>query len=335
MHRWFALPNWTVRRYVCADQLIDNTDAGDQAVLQCSGHGGDWCCDHNRNASNVCCDSTNSNDFFPLSKGTSVASISTTGPAAATASIIGNPGNADTTSTETTSTSSSSSSTSTTPPSTSTLALALTLSSFTKTAGSDTAIPSPTNLVSIISIVSVLTSVPGGGLSTATSAVLQTTSPTALPASSSSHLGAEIGGGVAGGVALIALIALAFFPLRRRKKRQQYQTAPTTEYRNSMDYMYKANDMGSPKTAETSPEIDGTPIVGVYRGWGPTGGEGALRVVNGSDRQSTVSGLTGANARDSLMSELDSPTTPVRAGVRSQQPTIAEQPYELAGEGEK
>lgn len=106
-----------------------------------------------------------------------------------------------------------------------------------------------------------------------------------------------------------------------------------------MDYMYKSNDMGSPYTAETSPEIDGTPIVGVYRGWGPTaGGEGALRVVNGSaDRQSIVSGLTGGtNARDSLMSELESPTTPKRAaGGRNLQPTIEEQPFELAGEGKK
>lgn len=93
--------------------------------------------------------------------------------------------------------------------------------------------------------------------------------------------------------------------------------------------------MGSPNMAETSPEIDGTPIVGVYKGWGPTGGEGALRVVNGSDRQSTVSGLTGTNARDSMMSELEGPTSPARAGLRSPQPTIAEQPYELAGEREK
>lgn len=58
-------------------------------------------------------------------------------------------------------------------------------------------------------------------------------------------------------------------------------------------------------------------------------------MVNGTDRQSTASGLTGTNARDSLMSELESPTTPARAGFKSHQPTIAEQPFELAGEGEK
>lgn len=99
--------------------------------------------------------------------------------------------------------------------------------------------------------------------------------------------------------------------------------------------------MGSPHTVdnETSPEIDGTPIVGVYRGWGPTNGQqGALRVVNGSDRQSMVSAQTGtgANVRDSVMSELESPTAGRGApGFRGhqQQPTIAEQPYELSGEG--
>ncbi len=103
-----------------------------------------------------------------------------------------------------------------------------------------------------------------------------------------------------------------------------------------MDYMYKSNDMGSPNTAETSPEIDGTPIVGVYRGWGPTGGEGALRVVNGSERQSMVSGQTGTNtARHSGLSELESPPMVSREGFRGQQPTIREQPYELEGRGEK
>lgn len=324
-------------RYTCTDQTWQspgcpeictdgNTDSGDQAVLQCSGHGGNWCCDHNRNASNVCCDSTNSNDFFPLAKGISVASISTTGPAAASAIIIlGNPGNGAQSSSETTSTSPS---TSTTP--------TLTSTSTTKSAGGGVASQSPTSLVSVISIVSVVTSAADGAPVTTTNMIMTTIPAASVPASSNSnHHGAEIGGGVAGGVAFIALVSLAFFLLRRRKKRQQYQSAPTTEYRNSMDYMYKAKDMGSPNTAETSPEIDGTPIVGVYRGWGPTGQEGALRVVNGSDRQSTVSGLTGTNARDSLMSELESPTTPVRAGLRSHQPTIAEQPFELAGEGEK
>lgn len=110
-----------------------------------------------------------------------------------------------------------------------------------------------------------------------------------------------------------------------------------------MEYMYKSNDMGSPHTADTSPEIDGTPIVGVYRGWSPTAGEGALRVVNGSDRQSTLSGLTSPtsptapNARNSVLSELESPTTMsarAGAGARSQQPTIEEQPFEL-GEREE
>lgn len=106
--------------------------------------------------------------------------------------------------------------------------------------------------------------------------------------------------------------------------------------------MYKSNDMGSPHTAETSPEIDGTPIVGVYRGWGPTpaGGEGgALRVVNGSDRQSTVSGRTGTNGRESMMSELESPTAMARAragpgpGPGGREPAIVEMPFELAGDG--
>ena len=111
------------------------------------------------------------------------------------------------------------------------------------------------------------------------------------------------------------------------------------EDRKSIDYMYKANDMPySPHTAETSPEIDGRPITGVYRGWSsPPGGEGALRVVNGSDRQSVTSGAGTANhGRDSATpSELESPHTPKRAGFAGNhpQPVIAEQPYELPGQG--
>lgn len=337
-------------RYTCTDQTWQssgcpelctdgNTDYGDQAVLQCQG--GEWCCDHNRSSSNVCCDSTNSNDFFPLAEGTSVAFISTTGPAAASPSIVVSPvdggtTSSDTTSSATTSKSSSSSATTPTPSSTTTTSASASTStstSTTRSAGGGAANQSPTNLVTVTSIV--ITSAANGGLMTTTNMIMQTPSPNTVSASSSSNHGAAIGGGVAGGVALIALISLAFLFLHRRKKRQQYRSAPTAEYRNSIDYMYKANDMGSPNMAETSPEIDGTPIVGVYKGWGPTGGEGALRVVNGSDRQSTVSGLTGTNARDSMMSELEGPTSPVRPGIRSPQPTIAEQPYELTAEREK
>ena len=94
-----------------------------------------------------------------------------------------------------------------------------------------------------------------------------------------------------------------------------------------MDYMYKTNDLGSPHTADASPEIDGTPIAGVYRGWGPTGGQGALRVVNGSDRLS-------AHGTESAPSELESPLSPpLRAGFRSPQPAMRELPVELAGGG--
>ena len=62
--------------------------------------------------------------------------------------------------------------------------------------------------------------------------------------------------------------------------------------------------------------------------------------MNGSDHQSTVLGVTGGgtNARDSLMSELESPTTPGRAAGgdgNNRQPTIVEQPFELAGEEAK
>ncbi|KAM0805018.1 hypothetical protein BDR22DRAFT_885108 [Usnea florida] len=250
---------------ICTD---DNTDAGDQAVLQCSGHGGEWCCDHNRNASNVCCDNTDS-DFFSLQKGFSVASISTTGPAAASVGIIGNPfNNGAQTPAATSSPSSSTTSTSTTPSSTSTSS---STTSTTNNAGGGPAKQSPTSIVSIISITSIITT--DGNLQTTTNMIMSTVPPSADSSSSSpssSHTNsAAIGGGVAGGVALIALIALAsFLLLRRRKKRQQYHSAPPPDYRNSMEYMYKANDMGSPHTAdnETSPEIDGTPIVGVYRG---------------------------------------------------------------------
>ncbi len=101
--------------------------------------------------------------------------------------------------------------------------------------------------------------------------------------------------------------------------------------------------MGSPHNAahETSPEIDGTPIVGVYRGWSHpargAGGEGALRVVNGPVAASS-SGEEG-EGRQSVVSEVSELESPARlaAGFRAQQqqqqPTIVEQPFELAGEG--
>ena len=79
--------------------------------------------------------------------------------------------------------------------------------------------------------------------------------------------------------------------------------------------------------------------MGVYRGWSSTGGERALRVVNGEDhRQSMGSGLTSPttiHARDSVLSELESPTTPRRAAGRSLQPTVEEQPFELPGREER
>ncbi|KAL9067281.1 MAG: hypothetical protein Q9161_006980 [Pseudevernia consocians] len=326
---------------------------GDQAVLQCSAHGGDWCCDHNRNASNVCCDSTDSNDFFPLPQGISVASISTTGPAVASANIIGNPGNGAAASSQTTSTSTSSS-TSTTPTSTSSTSTTSTSTSSTSTTPTSTstsastststtknaASQSPTSLVSVISIVSVVTSAGNNNPITTTNMISQTVPPTPLPTSSQSppptHHAAEIGGAVGGAFALIAILSLASLLLHRRKKKQRYHSAPTAAgagfdpERKSIDYMYKAADMmGSPHNAGNSPEIDGTPIVGVYRGWGPGGeGVGALRVVNGEDQRRSVG---------SAVSELESPTstTPRRAGpgggFRGVGPTIEELPAELEG----
>ncbi len=84
--------------------------------------------------------------------------------------------------------------------------------------------------------------------------------------------------------------------------------------------------------------------MGVYRGWSHpegsgrgAGGEGALRVVNGA---ASSEGEGGRGSVVSEVSELDSPAR-VGGGFRAQQqqqqrqqPTIVEQPFELAGEGE-
>lgn len=83
--------------------------------------------------------------------------------------------------------------------------------------------------------------------------------------------------------------------------------------------------------------------MGVYRGWGPTQGEGgALRVVNGEDRRSVLSGLTsptttttvkGAGGREEVLSELESPTSMARrAGGMGRRDGIEEELCEL-GEG--
>lgn len=83
-------------RYTCTDQswqsskcpgycTTNKTDFGAQAVLQCSNHGGQYCCDHNRDENNVCCDQNDDSLFFALPDGKPTASIATLGaPAAAT-----------------------------------------------------------------------------------------------------------------------------------------------------------------------------------------------------------------------------------------------------------
>ncbi|KAL8835125.1 MAG: hypothetical protein Q9176_007119 [Flavoplaca citrina] len=73
---------------------LDNRDSGNQAVQQCSNKGGQYCCDQNRDASNVCCNRNDDSIFFNLPRGNPTATIkSLDGPAEAQGSGNSNAGN--------------------------------------------------------------------------------------------------------------------------------------------------------------------------------------------------------------------------------------------------
>ncbi|KAL8915840.1 MAG: hypothetical protein Q9172_006612, partial [Xanthocarpia lactea] len=67
--------------------LIDKQDSGNQAVQQCANHGGQYCCDKNRDPANYCCNQNDDSLFFVLPRGNPTATIASLGgPAQATGS---------------------------------------------------------------------------------------------------------------------------------------------------------------------------------------------------------------------------------------------------------
>lgn len=238
-------------------------------MQQCSD--GSWCCDHNRDPANYCCDRSNNGDFFQLPKGSAYASIDqlATGGSAATKELASPTVRVGVARPEP---SSSSISTSIThrpsgPPNRNPETPLI-----KSTIVQDSASPGKTSVVVITSIVA-----PTFGAGTT-----ETVSP---PDSETQDEGsnpnvAAIAGGVGGGVAVMAGAALGvLFCVRRRKKRRREegeQVLPT-EYladRKSIEYMYKGNEeVGTPFEERGSPEIDGREVgaaSGAYRGVQPT-----------------------------------------------------------------
>ncbi|KAI4119014.1 MAG: hypothetical protein LQ338_007335, partial [Usnochroma carphineum] len=278
----------------------ENTDAGDQAVLQCANHGGQYCCDHNRDVNNVCCDQSDDSLFFALPKGNPTASIAKLGtPAAASGGGSNNNNFApasssspqafpQTSNSPTTSGSIPTVATFDEPPTAFSSPVSTTQSTPRPFAHSPSSSSSSTSTLihsstasasgrtSIVLLTSFITT-PVSSPETASPA-----HPAASPSSSSSHHtssnAAAIGGGVGGGVAVLLLASLiAFFLLRHRKRRKQRELQDATMQRpqtfladqkdvGGLDYMYKGQDQGTPSTAqEGSPELDGTEIGGFGR----------------------------------------------------------------------
>ncbi|KAL8800904.1 MAG: hypothetical protein Q9182_004828 [Xanthomendoza sp. 2 TL-2023] len=288
---------------VSKDDAPYNRDSGNQAVQQCSNHNNQYCCDHNRDPSNYCCNQKDDTLFFALPNGKPTASIASLGgPAVATGG--------------------SSSSTSPspiqkgppTPPSISlpanpatTIALpsnpaysivsmpAPSTSGFSSSATTVTRLSTssaPNGQTSIILLTSIISRTPSSTPPSSSAAAGAADSPPLSRSSSSSNT-AAIGGGVGGGVAALVVASALFFLLRRRKKKRAREIEEATMKRpqayladqRGMEYMYKGQHPGdggqagseTPYTGSTalgeegSPEIDGkeipSPMIGVKKGW--------------------------------------------------------------------
>lgn len=198
-----------------ADVQVDNTANGNEAVLQCSP--GSFCCDANRpelSGGQACCDASPMR--FSIDGNVAMTSMSEA-PSSATAV----PTNSASSLAESGSMPSSGQITSSIPSS---------------------QITGSTNATSVVFVTSVLNQ-DGKATVTTISKDLNTNPYT-------SHTAAIIGGAVGGAVALIALLALSFWLLRRRQGREPPHLFRILSLKDGLDSMYK--DQRSPDSSSRS-----------------------------------------------------------------------------------
>ncbi|KAL9582757.1 MAG: hypothetical protein Q9203_005359 [Teloschistes exilis] len=368
LHYWYQLAHHFPAPNHCeTDARIDKTDSGNQAVLQCANHADQYCCDHNRDENNVCCDKSDSTLFFPLPQGKSYAFIAADGYAVAdsganppspsaqtrvasassalfpTTSYINDPIVSNPVFSILSSVSnvvagaSSPTSTSSTPPVTSSKTTTVVHSSTQSNQNGQT---------SVVLLTSVITTGAAAPQVTSPAAATDTTS---TPNKSSNA--AAIGGGVGGGAAaLLLLSALVFFLVRRRRRRKERELDEATMHRpqgyladqKDMDYMYKGQNGsgGTPYTGTTvaagvedSPELDGTEVMRKPSGRDYRPGDATRVETKMADTGGNGLGLGPRSHRnENRLSELvgSSPTT----GQQRTYPAQGKwERYEQAGQG--
>lgn len=245
-----------------ADNQIDNTAPGNEAVLKCNS--GNYCCDANRpdvGGGIGCCDT--SSDFFALPAGNLISFIGNAAAATSTPKPATEPSATQLTSQVVQTSSISTTSSSSSDPSTT-----------TTSTGSSSGAPQNNGIVGTPSradtSVVIITSVVVNSASSISSTIILTTAapkstatasnPPSTQTSSPKNLGIKIGVGVGVPVGVLALAALTYFLWRRQKKRSAPSSmnyVPPTDL-NQIEYMYKNNaDLDSPYTATIeSPEVD-------------------------------------------------------------------------------
>ncbi|KAK3175931.1 hypothetical protein OEA41_007253 [Lepraria neglecta] len=302
-----------------ADCIVDKTAAGDEAILQCSS--GSYCCDTNRPTTG-CCDTS-----------TSRFSLAALPILAGGGTAVGSMG-----SSPTPSPSASASSSSTSASDTSTFA-----STSRKTSSSSEAAAK----VSSTPTISVLTQIvtengSQSTLVTSTSAnVAVPASSTGSPAASSSSsksLGSVIGPAVGVPVAVLALMALAFFLFWRRRRSRKAHPPPRNMQSNSEEPTPMYGEMKPP--VESSPytgksELEGSPQVG-HPSPNPSTAPPSYRGVAGRPMSELQGSPTAATFRDSRSSELAASTYtgPSTSPRQPDLPAVGEEdqgPAELPG----
>ncbi|KAL2044675.1 hypothetical protein N7G274_002449 [Stereocaulon virgatum] len=309
-------------RYTCTDKTwqssscpqfctYDKTAAGDEAILQCSS--GSYCCDTNRPTPG-CCDTT-----------TSRFSLAALPILAGGGTAVGSMGSSPTSSQAANTPSTSSIPASNTPAS---AAQSTSLTRSSNPPSSNTAAKvSSTPTVSVLTQVITESGSPSTLVSSTTGNVAVPASSTGSPAASSSSsksLGSVIGPAVGVPVAVLALMALAFFLFWRRRRSRRAHSPP----RNMQSIAEEPTPMyGEPKPpVEYSPymgksELDGSPRVG-HPSPNPSTAPPSYRGVAGRPLSELPGSPTAATFRDSRGSELAASTYTGAAETSPRQPDL-------------